>query len=160
MSTTKGSTKTPAPVNPGEAYESLLLLSYRWVNLVAASAPMAAHALTVPGFVALAAAAAEPDSALGKIARKAGLDRTAAVEAVRGLRAAGLLEQARRPDGKGASVSVTEKGRETLAAVRAGFAEAAAGIPEANWRAVPRVAAILRIAGRPNRITRRAKPKA
>lgn len=151
--TTKGSSKTPAPVNPGEAYESLLLLSHRWVNLVAASAPMAAHALTVPAFVALAAAAAQPGSPLGKLARKAGLDRAAAVEAMRGLRATGLVEQARGPEGKGASFTVTEKGRETLAAVRAGFAEAAAAIPEANWRAVPRIAGILRIAGR-------AKPKA
>jgi len=141
-------TKSPAPVNPAEAFESLILLSHRWTAMVGASSIMAAHSMTVPSFVILTTAAAEPGTPLGKLSRKAGLEKADAVSAMRSLKIAGLIDEAASPEGKGRNLTATDKGRETLAALRAGFADAAGEVPEANWRAVPRLAAILRRSSR------------
>lgn len=141
-------TQTRPPVDPAAAFESLTLLAHRWTALVDALPVMANHALTVPAFVVLTAAAAESGSPIGKLARKRGMKTAQAASALRSLQAAGLVERTTNPDGKGARVAATAKGLETIAALRAGFASLAAEVPEANWRAVPRVAAIVRRSSR------------
>lgn len=137
-------TKQKAPVNPAEAFESLTLLAYRWTGLIEASSIMSAHGLTVPSFAVLAAAAAEPGTGAGKLARKAGLSKGGAGPAVRALKTAGLIDETRPAEGKGRMLTPTETGRKALEAVRVDMAALATQLPEANWRAIPRVAATTR----------------
>lgn len=132
------------PVNPAEAFETFTLLAHRWTGLVNASPLMTAHGLTVSSFAVLAAAAAEPGNAAGRLARNAGLPKGGAGPAVRDLKTAGLIEEGRAASGKGRTYTPTETGRNALAAVREDIAALAAQLPEANWRAVPRVAAMTR----------------
>jgi len=139
-------TTTPAKpqISPTQSFEALTLLSYRWTQLVENSPVMAGHGITVPAFAVLAAAAAEPGSATGKIARKAGVSKTGTAPVLRALRSAGLIDETRSAEGKGRTLKPTEKGQQVLAAMRTEMATLAGQLPEANWRAVPRVAALAR----------------
>lgn len=84
--TTLPETNAPAPVNPAEAFASLILLSHRWTALVGALPVMTAHSLSVPGFVLPAATGAEPGTAVGKLARKAGVAKGDIAATLRDLR--------------------------------------------------------------------------
>lgn len=140
----------PEPT-PAEALEALILLSHRFARDVANSTEFAGRSLSLDAFAVLVTMGSEPATASAKIGKRA-----AAGEGLRRgrkeLLAAGLIAKTAAAEGKDAEFTLTDKGRETLGAVRASFGQLTAteteGASVKSWKSIPRLARMTRVIGR------------
>lgn len=142
---------TGPDATPAEALEALILLSHRFASDVASSTEFSGRSISLDAFAILVSLGSEPSSSAAKIGKRAasgdGLRRGR-----KELLAAGLISKASSAEGKDNEFSITDKGRETLAALRASFGQLTATETEGpavkSWKSIPRLARMTRVIGR------------
>ena len=141
--------RAPRPaMSATEALEALILLNCRLARDITEAAPLQSRSLSLDGFCVLAELGATPGSSIQKIGKHAAPRGAALRDVAKDLIAAGLIaERADAPKGTPRH-ALTDQGRETLDAVRKELAAAVTDVRDAGWRAVPRLASLVRGIGK------------
>ncbi len=134
-------------LTPIAGFEALALLSIRLSTTLAHAKPLTSRDLTPEHFVHLVAMANGVTTPVGKIAR-----RTAAAPGMHAARVAlekrGLAVSVEAEGQAGRRFSLTDEGRDVLAAVEADLEPILAEIPARAWRSVPFVTTVDRVVGK------------
>ncbi len=133
------------PRNPVEELERLVLISHQVGALIAQSSTFTATGLSIPAFLMLAASEANPGVKASGLVRRAGLTAGAEAKAAqKALVSEGLISETPLPDSKQPAVTITAKGTERLATLRAALAETLAPLPVELWRPVKNTARLVK----------------